>query len=352
MTAGTSPLAPIRVALVGLGGISLEHFEKLARIPDVQVVGVCDLSESLVAAVCERFGVGPGFTDYGRMLAEARPDAVHVLAPPAAHPALVTAALEAGAHVLVEKPITPTWDDYVLLRDAAASRGLLLVENYNYRFMPAVERALEAVRSGAIGNVVNVDVSFGVGMGGEYTDPDRPHFAHALPGGAMQNFVSHPLSIALAFTAGCDRVSAFQRTLDPLSPTPTELRALIEGNGICAVVTVSGRARPAQFTFRVQGTEGQLDGDVIDGRLHVENVSAPLARVINPARAGIAQVTGAFSALARAGTGQLDYFAGFERLLVAFYDAVAGRGPAPVSIDEMDLVNRTMHEVLSQGRGT
>jgi len=82
---------------------------------------------------------------------------VHVLTPPQAHLDLTLMALEAGAHVFVEKPIAPTLEDYGRMRDAALERELLLCENYNYRFGRGVQKALEAVRSGALGDVVPVE---------------------------------------------------------------------------------------------------------------------------------------------------------------------------------------------------
>ena len=152
------------VAIVGLGGISLEHFRKLERIEGVDVRGVCDLSPTVVEAVTERFHAGAGFTDYGRMLETVRPDAVHVLTPPQTHPRLVHEAIEAGAHVLVEKPAGSSFAEYEEMRDLALERGLLLVENLNYRFMDVVVEALALLEQGVIGELVNLDVTFTVGL--------------------------------------------------------------------------------------------------------------------------------------------------------------------------------------------
>src|SRR5215210_930554 len=191
----------VRAALVGLGGIAGEHFAKLAELPAVEVVGICDVSPTLVEAVGERFGVGDGYTDFTRMMSETRPDTVHVLTPPATHPELVQQALEAGAHVFVEKPIAPSHDAYRQLRTAAAEADRLLVENLNYRFTGALLEALELLQSGRLGTLVNFDVTFTVGLAdrrGPYGDDAVPHFAHDLPGGALRNFASHPASLAVA----------------------------------------------------------------------------------------------------------------------------------------------------------
>src|SRR3954453_18079673 len=160
------------------------------------------------------------------MLDEPGPDVVHVVAPPQAHLDLTLAALEGGAHVFVEKPIAPTLEDYVRMRDAALESGLLLCENYHYRFGRGVQQAFEAVHSGALGDVVNVDVWYdGVMTGPAYADTGGSHFAPALPGGALQNFLSHPVSIALPLIGSCTGAFPVERSLDPRFQSSDELRA-------------------------------------------------------------------------------------------------------------------------------
>ena len=79
-------------------------------------VAVCDLSPAIADYTAARYGAGSAYTDHTEMLAVVRPQVVHVLTPPLSHARLVTEALEAGCHVLCEKPITP---------DTASLRELL-----------------------------------------------------------------------------------------------------------------------------------------------------------------------------------------------------------------------------------
>jgi len=336
----------IRVAVIGLGAIAFEHLAKLRSQPRVQVAGVCDLSLTLASAVAERFGVGPAYVDHERMLATERPDVVHVLTPPQSHRMLVLAALEAGAHVLVEKPIAVTLAEYVEMRDAATRRGLLLCENYNYRFSRGVLAALSAHRRGELGRVVNVDVTFcGVMAGnGAYADRQVPHFAHALPGGALQNFASHPISLALAFLGECEEAVCVRRRLDPGFPGDDELRALLRGaGGGCAALTVSRHARPARFTLSVQGTRASAEVDVYAGHMQLDAAESAIAASL---RRGVGHLAAGAATTARAATGRRDAFEGLATLLDGFYDAVRG-GPAPITAAEMDAVNGVLHELLS-----
>ena len=89
----------------------------------VEVVGVCDLSRAMAESAAERFGVPRWSTDSPAMLEESRPDVVHVTTPPTSHYPLAMAALDAGAHVILEKPATVTFDQLDDLVGHARARG-------------------------------------------------------------------------------------------------------------------------------------------------------------------------------------------------------------------------------------
>lgn len=340
-------MSTVRTAIVGLGTISFEHLAKLRHRRDVEVVGLCDVHETLARAVSERFGRGAPYTDFARMLADTRPDVVHVLTPPQAHHPLTIEALQAGAHVFVEKPIAPAWEEYVEMRDLARERGLLLCENYNCRFEPAMLAALEVWRSGRIGDAVNVDVSYGgvMGANGVYSDRDVVHFAHGLPGGALHNFVSHPVSMALPFMDACIDTVAVRRRLDGSFASDDELRALLSGQRTCAVVTVSRHAAPAHLKLYVQGTRGSLDLDVYTGQLSVSADGSVIARGV---RDGLEGLRAGAAMTARKLIGRHDGYAGLGTLLDRFYDAVGGDGPPPITEAEMDAVNGVIRDLFSQ----
>lgn len=338
-----------RVAIVGLGVIAAEHLEKLRWLEEVDVVAVCDVQPTLAKAVAERFGVRTAFMDYDAMLAQLRPDAVHVLTPPQAHEDLVLKALEAGAHVLVEKPIAPTWEQYVRLRDAALGAGRLLVENYNYRFMDAVLESLELLNSGAIGRPVTLDVTMSIGLTnptGPYIDRAHRHFAHDLPGGALQNFASHPASLAVAALGDFDGVRSWRRRVSPNAFGHDELRALLSGPAVAATLTLTSSARPASFTLSVRGTEGTLDVDVYNRLMSRGSAGAGLAKLTDRLRHARREVASATTLAGRFATGRHDYFEGLGTLLRRFYSAVSSSGPSPLPIAEMDSTNRLVHDIF------
>lgn len=341
--AGTTRAAPLRAAVVGLGSIAFEHLDRLRAI-GARVVGVCDLSRTLAGAVAERIGAGAPFSDYGEMLAETQPDVVHVLTPPASHQQLALQALEAGAHVFVEKPITATWQEYVELREVARASGRLLCENYNYRFTDVVLRALELWRSGAIGEVVSVQASFGGVMGsGPYTDADVPHFAHRLPGGALQNFVTHPISLVLPFLGTCRATSTWQRGVGAEAIGNDELRVLLAGDSAAGIVAVTANERPPAFSLAVRGSLASLEIDLYNRRLELHAARSASADLL---QAGAARLSGSLQLLGRRVSGRQDSYQGLTMLLAGFYAAASGGAPPPVTFTEMDAVNEVVDRVF------
>lgn len=343
----------VRTAVIGLGGVSAKHIEKLRGRPGVEIVGICDLSRTVADAVAERDGVGPVFTDHREMLATARPDAVHVTTPPHTHRGIVGDALRAGAHVLVEKPIATTWREYEEMRDLALAQRVMLVENHNYLFGDTVQRAVAAVRSGEIGEVVNVDVSYGIPLAqkdGPYAERHIPHFAHALPGGALQNFATHAAYLVLAFLGDFDDVAVWRARRSPDGLGDDELRALVTNARGCGVLTLTSHSQPFYCTALVRGTAGTLELDVYNWRLHIERAGSGVAKIGAGLRHGAGYIAGTLSLTARAATSRNDYYQGLERLLDRFYAAAAGTGSPPVSIEEMDRTNRLMRALFEEER--
>jgi UDP-N-acetyl-2-amino-2-deoxyglucuronate dehydrogenase len=95
---------PARIALVGCGRISRNHFDAISKVDGLRLTAVCDEMEDRARAAGEASGV-PWFTDYAEMLRRAECDAVTITTPSGLHPAHGIAAARAGKHVICEKPM-------------------------------------------------------------------------------------------------------------------------------------------------------------------------------------------------------------------------------------------------------
>jgi predicted dehydrogenase len=135
---------PIRVGVIGCGEIAqLMHLPLLHELTEFSICALCDLSPSTVEHLGDRHGVGFRTTDYGELLASDGVDAVVVCTYD--HAPVVAVAIEAGKHVLVEKPLAFTPAEARPLVDAAAASGLVALVGYMKLYDRAVERAIERV---------------------------------------------------------------------------------------------------------------------------------------------------------------------------------------------------------------
>lgn len=125
---------PITTAVVGIGDISAVHLAAIAGNPRVRLVGVCDVDPERAAQASERLGV-PGFTDHQSLFDAVHPQVVHVTTPHHQHVPVALDAIEAGVHVLTEKPVGHTVAEAEELaeraRTASVKVGLVLQNRYN-----------------------------------------------------------------------------------------------------------------------------------------------------------------------------------------------------------------------------
>jgi predicted dehydrogenase len=145
----------LRAGVVGTGFIGIVHVDALRRL-GVEVVGVVGSSPERAAAK----RVAPVIESYEVLLADDRVDVVHLTTPNDLHHAQVKQALEAGKHVVCEKPLALTSAETAELVDLAARSGLVHCTNFNIRFYPLVQEARERVRAGELGDVWNVHGSY------------------------------------------------------------------------------------------------------------------------------------------------------------------------------------------------
>ena len=142
----------LRACVIGLGPMGRNHARILADLPGISLVGVADPLESARAAYAAPRGVTM-VADYRELLATERPDAVVVAVPTALHCEVTCAALDAGAHVLVEKPIARTLQEADRMIETARRVGKTLMVGHVERFNPVVMELKRAIDAGELGRI-------------------------------------------------------------------------------------------------------------------------------------------------------------------------------------------------------
>jgi predicted dehydrogenase len=147
----------ISVGVIGYGYWGPNLVRNFADQPDCRVGHVADLKVDRLSEVARRYPAARISTDYRDVLADTSLDAIAIATPTSTHFEIGLAALRAGKHVLLEKPLAATAEEAVRLTDEADRRGLVLMVDHTFVYTPAVQKIRELTESGELGDIYYYD---------------------------------------------------------------------------------------------------------------------------------------------------------------------------------------------------
>ena len=345
----TSNPARLRVAIVGAGYVAGHHLAALKRLDFVELVGICDPNLEAARALAGRHGIANVAADLAG-LAEAKPQVVHVLTPPASHAALALQAFEMGCGVLVEKPMADTVADCRAMIDKAREKGLLLGVNHSDLLDPVVARALAAVRAGRIGDVVAVDI---------LRSSEYPAYAGgALPAQVAQG--SYPFR-----DLGVHALYTLEAFLGPLATPEVRFQASgrdpnlrydewqlqVGGERGLGRALMSWNARPMESRLVVRGTQGIIEVDRFLQICRIHRVlPGPkfIGIVLNTLLSAIADVVRVPWNVLRFATGMLRPSPGIQQGAADFAHAARDNGKPPFSGEDALRVIELLEPVCAE----
>ncbi|UCH33054.1 MAG: Gfo/Idh/MocA family oxidoreductase [Armatimonadota bacterium] len=186
----------VRVGIIGTGGIAQwAHIPGYQKVEGVEVAAFCDTNRETLKAAAEKFGVKKTYTDYRKMLASEKLDAVSVCTPNVHHAEPTVAALRAKAHVLVEKPIAMNATEGRAMVSAARKAKRLLMVGFNSRWGSEVQWLRRCVESGMLGDIYYGEATYlrrrGIPGWGVFVDKELSG------GGPLIDVGVHMLDLAL-----------------------------------------------------------------------------------------------------------------------------------------------------------
>lgn len=206
------PNEPIRVALVGCGRISRNHFEAIHRIQDLRLVAVCDIIEERARQAGEEQGV-PWFTHYETMLSEAPCDAVIIATPSGLHPAHGILAAKSGRHVISEKPMAISLAAADALVQACDDNDVKLFVVKQNRLNPPIQLLKRAIDKGRFGRLYMANCTVRWTRPQEYYDQAPWRGTWEFDGGAFMNQASHYVDLIQWLVGPVESVMAKTATL-------------------------------------------------------------------------------------------------------------------------------------------
>lgn len=290
----SNPARSLGVAVIGFGWMGRVHTESYSRIrhhfPTLglhpRLVAVADEVPGRPEEAAAQFGFAKAVSNWRDLLTDPEVDLISVTAPNFLHREIGVAVAEAGKHLWIEKPVGLVTQDAVAVRDAARTAGIRTQVGFNYRNAPAVQHAVELIRSGAIGTVTHASVRL---LSDYAAHPDGAlswRFSRQAGGnGVLGDLMSHGVDLAATLLGPITEVVADTAIFLDQRPIPTgataghqrasggELGPVENEDWISALAHTATGARvhleasrvavgdQNNYGFVVHGTAGQLAWD-------------------------------------------------------------------------------------------
>jgi predicted dehydrogenase len=245
-----------RWACVSTGRMASKMVQDFAITENAEVVAVHSRNQQRADEAAAEWGIERGYGDYAEMLERDDIDAVYIASPHPAHFAQAKQAIEAGKHVLVEKPITMNAADTRELVRIAKDNDRFLMEAMWMLFNPAIREALRRVADGDIGDVRFVEAQFGIPFP---FDPESRLWNQDLGGGTLLDQGIYPLSLAHALFGKPSSIRATGSVGD--TGVDTEAVVTMDFPDGCRAVCISSMLSSFPLTATISGRSGYIQVD-------------------------------------------------------------------------------------------
>ncbi len=251
----------LRVATVGTGYFSQFHYNAWERIPEVELVALCNRSATAAASVAQEYSIPSTYTDFSLMLDEAKPDLVDIITPPETHLEYVTAAIERGIPCICQKPFTTSLEEAEKLTQLIKEKNATVIIHENFRFQPWYQEIKKILLSEQLGELYNLTFRLrpGDGQGQEAYLARQPYFRN------MERFLIHETGIhwvdVFRYLLGeVDSVYADLQQLNPVIKGEDAGIVLFQFNNTRAIFDGNRLADHAAENMRLTMGEMQIEG--------------------------------------------------------------------------------------------
>ena len=320
---------PLRVGFVGCGRVTaLRHLPALSRLDDAEVVALADTDAARLKHVAARFHVPNCYPDVRTLLNDATVDVIAVCVPVQFHATVALAALDAGKHVFIEKPLTVTMEEADQVDDLAKQVNRKVLMGFNFRWHRLIRQARELLGRGVVGQVETIRSVFA----SAHEAPSGWQMHRASGGGALFDQAIHVFDLwRFLLGSEVEEVFAVSRSGPWEDETVTVTARLT--NGVLATATCSERTGENN-EVEVYGRGGrlQVSGYRFDGLEYFPQGSIPgngRARVEAALRT-VKELPGSFVRLRHGG----DVLASYREQWRHFLGAIRHDGPLDCTVED------------------
>jgi predicted dehydrogenase len=262
---GITSARPLRIGILGASGIAPAAVIRPAkRRSDVVIAAVASRSADAAADYAALHGIETAYGSYAELFADPTIDLVYNALPVSGHASMTIAALEAGKHVLCEKPFAMNAGEARRMREAAHATDRRLIEAFHDRYHPLSLEIDAIAASGKIGDIVSLVADFSVSIPFE---PLAIRHNPALGGGALMDLGCYPVHWVRALTGEEPRVLDATATVNQLGADLSMDASLVFPSGITARIIAN----------MIEGTTENSSLDIVGtrGTVHIDNMVFP-----------------------------------------------------------------------------
>jgi predicted dehydrogenase len=263
---------PIRVACFGTGYFSRFQYRAWKRIPEVELVALCNRHREKAEEFAAEFGIGQVFTDLGAMLNVAKPDLLDIITPPETHLTAIRVAAARGIDVICQKPFCATLQEAEQAIALARDAGISVTVHENFRFQPWHQAIRAFLAAGGLGSVYQAQFRLrpGDGQGAEAYLDRQPYF-RSMPRFLVHETAIHLIDVFRSLFGEAQAVMGLLRRLNPaiagedagifVLDMANGTRCLFDGNRLSDHPAKNRRLTMGEFL--IEGEKGviTLNGD-------------------------------------------------------------------------------------------
>ncbi len=207
----------LRGVCVGAGYFSHFHIDAWQRIPEIEIVAICDLDQAKARLACDLLGGAESCYDFGEMLEKFQPDFVDIITPPATHLALIDETSKRGIATICQKALAPDFEQARAIVDIANRCRIPLMVHENFRFQPWHREIRKLIDAGAIGRVHHLCFRSRLGDGwGENAYLARQPYFREMPKFLVFETGIHFIDTFRYLAGEIDETFAMLRRLNPV----------------------------------------------------------------------------------------------------------------------------------------
>jgi predicted dehydrogenase len=251
----------LKLGIIGCGKVTtMFHLKSIKEVEGVTVTAVADLDRTRMEEGRRKAGAMRGYTDTKELLVDPEVEVVAINTPPRFHEGLVLEAIEAGKHVLCEKPLAQTIEGCKKILDAQGDKEWVVLPVHNYAFTPCLVAAQELIKKGEIGTLQDIDLRFDNNL---WSYGAKTDFRTKEPYGIVEDILPHALSVVQILSDSVSEVREAEGWRKKYPVLDNIRLTLATESGVTVRGEMNWTSLIPGFTVEAKGEEGAIYIDLM-----------------------------------------------------------------------------------------